>query len=310
MIKQMTPMRIAADKEKEQTHEIALFPCTAYVSDWQTGGIEGSPWHWHRDLELMYVVAGSVQAECGSKKIVLQGGDGLFINTRALHRYQVLGTEACHVCYLIFNADFVSGGVGTIYHQKYIAPLINDKDFTCQFLFDSSERDREIILGMRTAFHAIRQGAAGYEYDVRYHVSKVLLQLLLEYQPLAYKTTQQTAQMERLQEMLDFLHWHFNEDISLGQIADSAGVSTREAQRCFKGILNMSPMEYLHHYRLQVAEELLVGTTDSVLDVGMNCGFPNPSHFIKSFRSHRGCTPRVFRQRNVEISSVKNEHSI
>ena len=49
---------------------------------------------------------------------------------------------------------------------------------------------------------------------------------------------------------------------------------------------------------LQVAEELLLGTADSVLEVGISCGFPNPSHFIKSFRKYRGCTPRVFRQRN------------
>ena len=84
--------------------------------------------------------------------------------------------------------------------------------------------------------------------------------------------------------MLDFLHWHFSEDISLAQLAESAGVSSREAQRCFRDILHMSPMEYLHQYRLQVAEELLLGTADSVLDVGVSCGFPNPSHFIKSFR--------------------------
>lgn len=40
MIRQMTTMRIAADKEKEQRHEIPLFPCSIYVSDWQKGGIE------------------------------------------------------------------------------------------------------------------------------------------------------------------------------------------------------------------------------------------------------------------------------
>ena len=298
MIQQMTTMRIAADREKEQRHETPLFPCSVYVTDWQKGGIEGCPWHWHRDLELMYVAEGSVCAECGGKQVILREGDGLFFNTRALHCYKVLGEKACHVCYLIFNPDFVSGGVGTIYHQKYIAPLVEEKSFPCQFLFGENARDKEIIDSMRSAFLAVRQGATGYEYDVRYHVSRALLKLLLDYLPLAYKSKQQTPQMERLQEMLDFLHWHFNEDISLEQIASSAGVSNREAQRCFKGILDMSPMEYLHHYRLQVAEELLVGTSDSVLDVGLNCGFANPSHFIKAFRSYRGCTPRVFRQRN------------
>lgn len=300
MIRQMTTMRIAADKEKEQRHEIPLFPCSIYVSDWQKGGIEGCHWHWHKDLELMYVASGEVMAQCSDQSTILKSGDGLFFNTRVLHRYQVQGSEPCHVCYIIFNPDFVSGGAGTIFHQKYVAPLISDQTYPCQFLYGKNEADRQILNGIQIAFQAADDSKPGYEYDVRYHVSKTLLQLLLEYKPLAYKSSQKPLRMERLQEMLDFLHWHFNEEISLQQIADSAGVSIREAQRCFKEILSMSPMEYLHNYRLQVAEELLIGSTDSILEVGMNCGFMNPSHFIKSFRNYRGCTPRVFRQRNTE----------
>ena len=298
MIQQMTAMRIAADKEKEQRHETPLFPCSVYVTDWQRGGIEGCPWHWHKDLELMYLAAGSVQVECSGQQTVLKEGDGLFFNSKVLHRYQVVGDEPCHVCYLIFNPDFVTGGAGTIYHQKYIQPLVSDASYPCQFLYGTRQKDKGIIGRIRAAFEAAHRGEAGYEYDVRYNVSKALLQLLLDYQPLELASKHLTPRMERLQEMLDFLHWHFSEDISLGQLAESAGVSSREAQRCFRDILHMSPMEYLHQYRMQVAEELLLGTADSVLDVGINCGFPNPSHFIKSFRKYRGCTPRVFRQRN------------
>ena len=299
MIQQMTAMRIAADKEKEQRHETPLFPCSVYVTDWQRGSIEGCPWHWHKDLELMYLAAGSVQVECSGQQTVLKEGDGLFFNSKVLHHYQVVGDEPCHVCYLIFNPDFVTGGAGTIYHQKYIQPLVSDASYPCQFLYGTRQKDEGIIGRIRAAFEAARRGEAGYEYDVRYNVSKALLQLLLDYQPLALAAKHLTPRMERLQEMLDFLHWHFSEDISLAQLAESAGVSSREAQRCFRDILHMSPMEYLHQYRLQVAEELLLGTADSVLEVGISCGFPNPSHFIKSFRKYRGCTPRVFRQRNV-----------
>ena len=102
MIQQMTAMRIAADKEKEQRHETPLFPCSVYVTDWQRGSIEGCPWHWHKDLELMYLAAGSVQVECSGQQTVLREGDGLFFNSKVLHRYQVVGDEPCHVYYLIF----------------------------------------------------------------------------------------------------------------------------------------------------------------------------------------------------------------
>lgn len=302
MIRQMTAMRIAADKEKEQRHEIPLFPCSVYISDWQKGGIEGCHWHWHKDIELMWVVSGKVKAYCNGQSYLLETGDGFFVNTTSLHRYQAQGQELCHVCYIIFNPELVSGGIGTIYHQKYIAPLINDQTFPCQILSHRQETDKHILEYIQTAFQAAETFQPGYEYDIRYSVSKALLQLLLEYKPLAYKSATKPLRTERLQAMLDFLHWHFNEEISLQQIATCAGVSVREVQRCFKDILNISPMEYLHNYRLQVAEELLISSTDSILDVGMNCGFMNPSHFIKSFKNYCGCTPRVFRQRNMEQS--------
>lgn len=248
----------------------------------------------------MYVVSGQVTVYCNGQSSLLQSGDGIFVNTKVLHRYQAYGNQPCHVCYIIFNPELVSGGVGTIYHQKYISPLISDQTFPCQFLFRRHDADQQILQCIQIAFQAAADSQPGYEYDIRYYISKALLQLLLEYKPLAYKAAKKPLRMERMHTMLDFLHWHFNEEITLQQIANSAGVSGREAQRCFKNILGMSPMEYLHSYRLQVAEELLISSTDSILDVGMNCGFMNPSHFIKSFKKYCGCTPRVFRQRNTE----------
>ena len=93
MIRQMTTMRIASDKEKEQRHEIPLFPCSTYISDWKKGGIDGCHWHWHKDVELICVVSGQVKAYCNGQSYLLEAGDGFFVNTKALHRYQAQGHE-------------------------------------------------------------------------------------------------------------------------------------------------------------------------------------------------------------------------
>ena len=53
MIRQMTTIGIAGDKEKKQQHEIPLFPCSAYISAWPKGAIERCHWHWHKDSEFM-----------------------------------------------------------------------------------------------------------------------------------------------------------------------------------------------------------------------------------------------------------------
>ena len=145
MIRQMTTIGIAGDKEKKQQHEIPLFPCSVYISDWQKGAIEGCHWHWHKDLELMYVISGQVVAQCNGQSSVLGQGNGIFFNTKSLHRYQMHGKEPCHICYIIFQPDLISGGIGTIYHQKYIAPLISDQTFPCQFLYEQRELDKQLL---------------------------------------------------------------------------------------------------------------------------------------------------------------------
>lgn len=299
MIKQMTTMKISTNREKEQQYDVPLLPCNISFSSWQKGGIDSWHWHWHRDLELMYVESGCVQVGCAGKQALLREGDGLFINSRVLHHYQRSGDEACTMYYIIFNPDFITGGAGTIFQQKYIHPLIIDEAFPCQFLRRQNLKDAHILQKIRAALQNAGEAKPGYEYDVRYNLAKVLLQLQLTYQPKADKPRHHDPRIERLQDMLQFLQEHFSQKISLEQIAASAGISTREAQRCFQAIVRMTPMEYLHNYRLHLAEEMLIDSNESILEIGMNCGFANPSHFIKSFREYRGCTPRVFRKNNI-----------
>jgi len=299
MIQRMTAMRITADKEKEQLHESPLFPCSAYFTDWKRGGIEGCPWHWHKELELMYVSHGGAAAEYGTQRAHLGEGDGFFCNTRVLHRFRIEGSEDCRLCYLVFDTRLITGGTGTVYHQKYVQPLISDHEFPGQFLYRSDGRDSEVLGRIRAAYSAAQEEAVGFEYDVRYHMEKALLLLACEHQTAFRTPCQATPQMERIKAMLDYIHAHFSETIVVSEMASYAGISDREAQRCFQAVFQMSPMRYIQNYRLQVAEEMLLDTAEPILSIGLACGFSNPSHFSKAFRTYRGCTPHVFRRRNI-----------
>ena len=71
------------------------------------------------------------------------------------------GKEPCHICYIIFQPDLISGGIGTIYHQKYIAPLISDQTFPCQFLYEQREVDKQILQEIKLACQAACAHAEG-----------------------------------------------------------------------------------------------------------------------------------------------------
>ena len=98
-----------------------------------------------------------------------------------------------------------------------------------------------------------------------------------------------------MKQMISWLDEHYMEMITVGQLADAAGICVRECQRTFAGILHTSPMQYLNRRRITAAAELLISTELSVSEVGFRCGFDNPGYFAKQFRRMTGMTPKKYR---------------
>ena len=44
-------------------------------------------WHWHMELEFVYMESGTMTFWIGEKQFILSQGDGLFINSKILHRF-------------------------------------------------------------------------------------------------------------------------------------------------------------------------------------------------------------------------------
>lgn len=59
----------------------------------------------------------------------------------------------------------------------------------------------------------------------------------------------------------------------------------------------MTPTEYVNGLRLAYARHLLKYTDHSVLDISMECGFENPSHFYHLFAASVGHSPAAFRRK-------------
>ncbi len=95
--------------------------------------------------------------------------------------------------------------------------------------------------------------------------------------------------------MLKYIQEHFDEALSVRQIAESVSVSESECMRCFRNTIGITPIAYLKSYRLQCAAELLENTKDPVSDIGGRCGFLEMSYFSRAFRQVYGCTPSQYR---------------
>jgi len=66
--------------------------------------------------------------------------------------------------------------------------------------------------------------------------------------------------------------------------------------RLFKSAMGMSPSHYHITLRMDEAKRLLRETRKSVVDVALDVGYTNPSHFAQLFRRETGLSPSDYRQ--------------
>jgi AraC family transcriptional regulator len=99
----------------------------------------------------------------------------------------------------------------------------------------------------------------------------------------------------KLKQALEYMNVHLSENISLATIADELGISQYYFCRLFKQSTGMTPHAYLIQQRVERSKQLLRLKEYSMLDIAIECGFANPSHFAKHFRKHTGISPKQFR---------------
>jgi transcriptional regulator GlxA family with amidase domain len=91
-----------------------------------------------------------------------------------------------------------------------------------------------------------------------------------------------------------FMRENIAEALSLGDLAESAGVSSRTLQYGFRMYRHMTPMEALRKIRLAAAREALVtvpASGRSVGEIALRCGYVSLSHFSRDYRACFGESP-------------------
>jgi len=100
---------------------------------------------------------------------------------------------------------------------------------------------------------------------------------------------------EWLEYAKSLLDQHHDESLGLDALADELGIHPVHLATTFRRWLGVTIGEYRRTIRLRRAEQLVAGTSRSLGEVGVSCGFYDQSHFIRAFRRQFGQTPGQYR---------------
>ena len=99
----------------------------------------------------------------------------------------------------------------------------------------------------------------------------------------------------RLRRVLDYIGDNLAEDLSLGRLAAVVDMSPHYFAELFKKSTGQSPHEYIVLQRIERAKLKISHANCSIIEAGIEAGFPNPSHFARVFRKLVGTSPSGFR---------------
>lgn len=100
----------------------------------------------------------------------------------------------------------------------------------------------------------------------------------------------------KLRRVTDWMAEHLSEEFSLTRVAEQSGMSAFHFTRLFKRATGLPPSQYQIKLRMDAARRLLRETNRSIIAIGNEVGYSNPSHFARIFRKETGLTPSEYRK--------------
>ena len=258
-----------------------------YVND----ECEHYPVHWHSPMEILCPLEDSYDAVCNHENFHLRTGDILFICPGTLHDLPAHDKGVR----IIFQADCSMLGaikeIGTVITLMAPAHLVTPERFPAAY----PELHR-LILEIRDEYLRSDTLSESAIY------AKLLEMFVVIGRNHAFERGRQYARPSKRQEYnekllaaCDFISEHCAEDLTLDQVAASAGFSKYHFERLFKQFTDTSFYQYLSQKRIACAEHLLIDPDVTITEVAYRSGFSSISSFIRMFKAAKQCTPSEFR---------------
>lgn len=152
--------------------------------------------------------------------------------------------------------------------------------------------DREYI---RITFSAIEY-EMHHEEQERDRMIHLTLQEFLIKLARSFHAHERPAGVQFLSVARAYIRQHFQQTMTVEEIAAHAGISRSYLTQLFATHLGYSTVEYIQAVRCDQAAYLLRTTRFAIVDIALEAGFNSRQHFARTFRRIYGKTPNAYRR--------------
>ncbi|KAB1155701.1 AraC family transcriptional regulator [Flavobacterium luteum] len=258
----------------------------------ENANIKSHLWHYHPEIELVYVNGGSGKRQIGSHISYYTNGDLILIGSNLPH---------CG-----FTNDQTGNKNETVIQMK---PNFLGNDF---FEIPEMKNIQNLFIQAKAgiAFHGDTKKIIGERIEameIQSPIDRLLTMISIlntlerskEYTILnadGFSIEMQVQDNDRISSVFNYVKDHFQEPIALEEVANLVSMTNPSFCRYFKKITNMTFTSFVNDYRLVHASKLLAEKPISISEICYESGFNNFSHFNKSFKAYTGRSASQYRQ--------------
>lgn len=260
--------------------------------------IEKCTWHYHNYYEISFITEGFGKRIVADSIEEFQPGDLVFIGRNIPHVWiankELLSPSkrSLEMVFLQVPIDMFKPELLSIPELKHVANALKQSERGIRITGDTLNQVSNIMLQLPYL--------DDFERFLQFFRLMDMIGQSHDLVPLAsvnYKNIHFETKNKRILTIHEYLMKNYRENIDLKQIASLVNMAEGSLCRFFKSIVGITIFEYLNKIKIEFACKLLMDKDLSVLDVAIDSGFNNLSHFNKQFKLITGVPPKDYRSR-------------
>lgn len=247
------------------------------------------PPHLHNAIELVYVTQGELELGVGYELYHMEKGDFAIIFPDLIHHYQVFANGKNEVCQFYASLELSGPFMSLLQKKCPVNPVIS-----------------------RAELHEEVKNALGClikDKKVNEVVGQAYLQIILYRcrETFRFIEKDSVGSNDLIYAAMVYLLSHFQEELTLGKVAEALGVNKFSLSKIFSGIFHTNFNQYLNEIRLNYATSLLENTKMRITDIYLEAGFESQRTFNRAFQLRYNQTPSEYRKSYLEKWNIGNQ---
>ncbi len=167
-----------------------------------------------------------------------------------------------------------------------------DAEIKCSTLFSFETSDNSTIINAFSKIEkSIHRQKSYYRLECFNHLYEILLFL-------AKSTSKEPIHPKKHQILYPAIKYisenYFDGNITNASLAEICGISTVYFRKTFESVYGISPIKYLHNFRIEKAKAILHSDYESIEQVALSVGYNSIYHFSKMFKQYTGKSPSEY----------------